>query len=83
MLLKRGVTEDVYGAALQRLSDTAKAALPEPQCPGVESAHSSVARLYADAIESPRSDFRRGYALLDGRCVANALKGMSGEPTSC
>ena len=36
-----------------------------------------------DARESPRSDFRRGYALLDGRCVMNVLKGMSGEPTSC
>ena len=30
MLVKRGVTEDVYGAALQRLRDRAKAALPEP-----------------------------------------------------
>jgi len=36
MLLKRGAAEDVYAAALQRLSDRAKAALPEPQCPGVE-----------------------------------------------
>ena len=36
-----------------------------------------------DAIESPRSDFRRWYALLDGRCVVNVLKGMSGKPTSC
>ena len=59
MLLKRGMTEDVYGMALQRLSDTAKAALPEPQCPGVECAHSSVARLYADAPESHRLTFRR------------------------
>jgi hypothetical protein len=54
MLLKRGVTEDVYGAALQRLRDRAKAGLPEPQCPGVESSHSSVARLDADAIDSHR-----------------------------
>ena len=36
-----------------------------------------------DAIESQRFDFRRWYVLLDGRCVVNALKGMSGEPTSC
>jgi len=36
MLLKRGVAEDVYAAALPRLSDRAKAGLPEPQCPGVE-----------------------------------------------
>jgi len=36
MLLKRGVAEDVYATALPRLSDRAKAGLPEPQCPGVE-----------------------------------------------
>jgi len=54
MLRKRGVTEDVYATALQRLSDRAKAALPEPQCPGVERSHSSVARLYADALDSHR-----------------------------
>jgi hypothetical protein len=35
MLLKRGVAEDVYATALQRLSDRAKAGLPELQCPGV------------------------------------------------
>ena len=36
MLIKRGITEDVYGMALQRLSDTAKAGLPELQGPGAE-----------------------------------------------
>jgi hypothetical protein len=36
MLVKRGMTEDVYDMALQRLSDTAKAGLLEPQCPGME-----------------------------------------------
>jgi hypothetical protein len=36
MSVKRGVAEDVYVAALQRLSDMAKAGLPEPQCPAVE-----------------------------------------------
>jgi len=82
MLLKRGVTEDVYGAALQRLSDTAKAALPEPQCPGVESAHSSVARLYADALDSHRLKFRPWYALVEGRWLMKLFKGMSAEPTS-
>ena len=35
------------------------------------------------AIESHRITFRRWYALFDGRCVVNAFKGMSGEPTSC
>ena len=67
MLLKRGAAEDVSAAALQRLSDTAKAALPEPQCPGVEPSHSSVARLYADARDSSRLTLRRGYALITGR----------------
>jgi hypothetical protein len=52
MLVKQGMTEDVYGMALQRLSDRAKAALPEPQCPGMERSHPSVARLYADARDS-------------------------------
>jgi hypothetical protein len=82
MLLKRGVTEDVYGMALQRLSDTAKAALPEPQCPGVESAHSSVARLDADARDSHRLKFRPWYALVEGRWLMKPFKGMSAEPTS-
>ena len=36
MSLKRGVAEDVYGTALQRLSDMAKAGLPESQCPVAE-----------------------------------------------
>jgi hypothetical protein len=82
MLRKRGVTEDVYGTALQRLSDRAKAGLPELQCPGVERAHSSVARRYADAHESPRLTFRRGYALRAGRWLVKPLKGMSAEPMS-
>ena len=45
-------------------------------------AHSSVARLESDAIVSHGFEFRLWYALHDGRCVANALKGMSGAPTS-
>jgi hypothetical protein len=82
MLLKRGMTEDVYGMALQRLSDTAKAALPEPQCPGVESSHSSVARLYADAIDTHRLSWRLWDALVDGRWPMRLFKDMSAEPTS-
>ncbi len=35
-VMKRGAAEDVYAAALQRLSDRARAALPEPQCPAAE-----------------------------------------------
>ena len=82
MLRKRGVTEDVYGAALQRLRDRAKAALPEPQCPGVEPSHPSVARLYADAIDSHRLSWRLWDALVEGRWLVKPLKGMSAEPTS-
>ena len=82
MLLKRGVAEDVYATALQRLSDRAKAGLPEPQCPGAGPSRSSVARLYADAPDSSRFRFRRGYALIRGRWLVKPLKGMSAEPTS-
>ena len=49
MSIKRGVSEDVYGTALQRLSDTAKAALPESQCPVAE-AH---ALRYASRVWTP------------------------------
>src|SRR5712671_321559 len=83
MLLKRGVTEDVYGAALQRLRDTVRAGLPKSQSPGVEYSHSSVARLYTDARDSPRLVFRRRYALITGRCPMRVCKGMNGGPTSC
>jgi hypothetical protein len=82
MLRKRGVAEDVYAAALQRLRDRVRAGLPQSQSPGVEDAHSSVARLYAGARESPRFDFCRGYALLTGRCPMRVLKGMNRRPTS-
>jgi hypothetical protein len=36
MSVKRRTVEDVYAVALQRLSDMAKATLPEPQCPAAE-----------------------------------------------
>jgi hypothetical protein len=36
MLLKRGVAEDMYATASQRLRDKAKARLPEPQYPIVK-----------------------------------------------
>ena len=36
MLVKQGMPEDVYGMALQRLSDKVKAGLLEPQYPVVE-----------------------------------------------
>ena len=67
MFVKRGTTEGVYVVALQRLSDMVKARLPEPQCPAAETARSSVARLYTDAIRSHGFGFCSWYALTDGR----------------
>ena len=37
----------------------------------------------ADAIVSHGLACRSWYTLHDGRCLVRALKGMSGEPTSC
>ena len=82
MTVKRGASEAVYGAAPQRLGDTAKARLPEPQCPVAENARSSVARLNTDATDSHEFDFCSWYALAGGRWEANLFKGMSGEPKS-
>jgi hypothetical protein len=45
-------------------------------------AHSSVARLDADAITSRGFHFRSWYALRDGRCPVRVLKVMNGAPTS-
>ena len=36
MLVKRGLSEDVYGKALQHLSDMVKAGLLEPKSPVVK-----------------------------------------------
>lgn len=58
MSLKQETSENVYGVVLQRLSDMVKAGLPEPQCPGVETSHSSVARLQPDANRSYGLTFR-------------------------
>ena len=82
MLIKRETTEDVYAVVLQRLSDMVKAGLPEPQCPAVETAHSSVARLQPDAIRNHGLAFRSWYTQADGLCLMKTFKGVSGEPTS-
>ena len=82
MLVKRGMTEDVYGMALQRLNDKAKAGLLEPQCPGMEHAHSSVARPYTDALDTGQLTFRWLDALIKGRWPMRVFKDMSAEPTS-
>src|SRR6266545_4106443 len=75
LLLKQGGAEDVYAAALQRLRDRVRAGLPQSQSPGVEYAHSSVARLDADARESQRFDFCRWYALLTEHGMAYSPRG--------
>ena len=81
MFVKRGMTEDVYGMALQRLNDRAKAGLPEPQCPGRERAPSSVARLYTAARATGQLPFRWPDALRKGRWPMRPFKDMSTEPT--
>ena len=47
MLEKRETPEGADGAVLQGPRDRTKAALPEPQSPGVEPSHSSPQRLMA------------------------------------
>ncbi len=44
-------------------------------------AHSSVARLYSDAIGMHGIAFLPCHALADGRCAVSALKDMNGAPT--
>lgn len=58
MLVKRETEEGVYSVVLRRLSDMVKTGLFEPQCPVVECAHPSVARLHTDDARSYRSRFR-------------------------
>ena len=82
MVGKQGTAEDGYAVALQRLDDRAKARLPEPQCPVVEAHTRWKPVCTPNAMGSHGSAFRSWYALSHGRCVANALKGMSGAPTS-
>ena len=82
MLVKRGVTEDVYGAALQRLSDRAKAGLPEPQCPGGGNGTPIGSTSVRRCPRQLRFHFRLEYALAKGRWLVKLFKGMSAEPTS-
>lgn len=81
MSVKREIPKDVYGMVLQRLRDKAKADCLNPN---VQWWNGTLAGSTSDtdATESHRFYFRRWYALLGGRCVANAFKGMCGEPTS-
>jgi hypothetical protein len=79
---KRGTAEGVYAVAPQRLSDMAKAGIAWTPMTSGGISHSSVARLYTDAIRSHGFGFRSWYALTDGRCAVSAIKDMSGEPKS-
>ena len=82
MVGKQEMSEDVYGMVLQRLRDRVRAALPKPQCPVVE-LHTRWEHVCTpDAIGMYGIKFLPDYALADGRCVASALKDMSGAPTS-
>jgi hypothetical protein len=54
---KQETSEGAYGAVLQGPLDRAKAALLEPQSPGVEPAHSSPQRLMAVLPGAARSTF--------------------------
>ena len=67
MVIKRGISEDVYDMALQHLNDMVKAKLPEFQFPVVVRSHSSVARLKPDAFDKYRISFRLYHALIKGR----------------
>jgi hypothetical protein len=82
MVVKRGTTEDGYVVALQHLSDRVRVGLPEPQCPVVEPHTRWEPVCIPNAMGSHGCGFCRWYALSHRRCVANALKGMNGAPTS-
>ena len=68
------------GGFPQSKLDKAKAELPEPQCPVVETSYSSVTRLQPDANRSYGLSFRLQYTLTAGRCLMKTFKGVSGEP---
>ncbi len=68
--MKREADEGVYSVVLQRLSDMVKTGLFEPQCPVVESAHPSVARLHTDEAGSYGIRFSSVVRL--GRQTANS-----------
>jgi len=82
MVGKQERSEDGYGMVLQRLRDRVRAALPQPQCPVVELHTRWEHVCIPDAIGMSGIKFLPDSALADGRCVASALKGMSGAPTS-
>lgn len=82
MFVTRGVAEDVYAAAPQRLSDMVKARRPAPHCLVAVRSRSSGARLDTDAITSHRFTFCPWYALLDGRWRVKLCKGRKEGPTS-
>jgi len=67
MVIKQGISENVYDIVLQHLNDMVKAILPELQSPVVQLSHSSVARLKPDAIDKHRVEFHLCYALIKGR----------------
>src|SRR5215831_8657518 len=79
---KRGSLEDAKGAAPQGPRDRAKAGLPEPQSPAVQT-HTRRYGVYNAALPGAgRSRFAARHLRLARRWPARSLKGMSGAPTS-
>ena len=64
---KRGPLEDAEGVVPQDPRDKAKAALPEPQSPAVQDAHSLLQRLNAALPGADRSPFAIGHLRLARR----------------
>jgi len=82
MVGKRETAEDGYAVALQRLSDRAKAGLPEPSCPVVETHTRWEPVCLSNALGSHGEALRPWDALSQGRCPARACKDRSGTPPS-
>ena len=79
---KRESLEGADSAVPQDPRDKAKAGLPEPQSPAVETAHPLLQRLRATLPGAARSTFAGRHLRLARRWLAKPWKGMSGAPTS-
>src|SRR5215472_6788714 len=82
MAEKRGSLEDARGAAPQGPRDRAKAGLPEPQSPAVQT-HTRRYGVYNAALPGAgRPRIAARHLRPARRWPARPLKGMSGAPTS-
>ena len=79
---KREIPEGAEAVVPQDPRDKAKAGLPEPQSPAVES-HTRCYSVYNAALPgAARSAFAGRHLRLARRWLVRPLKGMSGAPTS-